>query len=145
MSNSRGTARTEPQYRDLAGIAVSTLCAIHCAALPLLLATTAASSLTWLYEEGLEWAFLGGSAAIGCASLIPAYRGLHHKKACLALFVAGILSILARRLSPSGVPDTPFVVFGAALILTGHVMNQFFCRSCRKCGSPQESTTRGQH
>ena len=136
MSNSLSAA--EPKYRDVAGIAISTLCAIHCAAIPLLLATGAASGLAWLYEEGLEWGFLGVSALMGCASLIPAYRRVHHRRTCLALFVAGVLSIFAGRISLWGAADTPFVVFGAAMIMTGHVTNQVFCRSCHKCGGLQK-------
>jgi hypothetical protein len=135
MSTLSSAARIELKYGDIAGIVVSTLCAIHCAAVPLLLATAAASGLTWLYEEGLDWAFLATSSAIGFASLLPAYRRLHRRKTCLALFVGGILCILAGRLAPEGLPDTPFVVFGAVLIISGHAVNQYFCRSCRKCSS----------
>jgi hypothetical protein len=87
--------------------------------MPLLLATAAASGLTWLFEEGFEWAFVASSAVIGCASLFPAYRHVHRKKACLALFGAGVVIILMGRLAETGLPDTPFVVFGAALIVAG--------------------------
>ncbi len=140
MSNLPPISRIEPRYHDFAGIAVSALCAIHCAAVPLLLATAAASGSNWLYEEGLDWVFLVASIVIGSASLIPAYRRLHHRKACLGLFFAGILSILAGRLVPASVPDEPLVVFGAALIIYGHAANQYLCRSCRKCGTSTGAT-----
>src|SRR6202008_2226012 len=102
---------------------------IHCAAVPLLLATAAASGSSWFYVEGLDWVFLVASSVIGYASLSPAYRRLHRRKACLGLFFAGILSILAGRLVPGSVPDEPLVVFGAALIISGHAANQYLCRS----------------
>jgi len=107
--------------------------------LPLLVGTVAASGLTWLYKEGLEWGFLGASAVLGCASLVPAYRHLHRSKRCFALFIAGILTIALGKLAPSGVPDTPFVVFGAALIMSAHVANQYLCRSCRRCSKGSSS------
>jgi hypothetical protein len=65
---------------------------------------------------------------------LPAYRDIHRKKVCLALFGAGIAIILVGRLAQTGLPDTPFVVFGAALIVAGHATNRYFCRSCGRCG-----------
>jgi hypothetical protein len=126
-------ARIERKYGDFAGIAVSTMCAVHCVAVPLLLATATASGVSWLLEERLDWLFLAASSVIGWMSWLPAYRRLHRRKACLTLFATGILSIATGRLAPEGVPDTPFVVFGAALIVSGHAANQYFCRSCRRC------------
>jgi hypothetical protein len=121
------------KYRDFAGIAVAALCALHCAALPLLLATAAASGLTWLLEERFEWAFLASSAVIGCASLVPAYRRVHGKTRCLALFGVGIAAIFVGRLALLDLPDTPFVLFGAVLIVASHAANHYFCRTCRRC------------
>ena len=142
MSNQAAVAsRIESKYRDIAGIALAGLCAVHCAAMPLLLATAAASGIGWLYNEGFDWIFLASSSLIGCASLLPAYRRLHRKKACLALFVGGILSILAGRLAPTGVPDTQFVVFGAVLIVSAHAGNQYLCRSCRRCSVNEGTST----
>jgi hypothetical protein len=101
--------------------------------LPLLLGATGASAIAWLFEDVFEWAFLGTSAVLGFASLVPAYRRGHHRRRCLVLFLLGMVAILAGRLAPEGVSDTTFVVFGAALIFTSHAANLFLCRSCRAC------------
>jgi hypothetical protein len=120
-------------HRDTAGIALATLCAIHCAAVPLAAGIAAAAGLSWLFEERLEWFFVASSAGIGCISLLPAYWRVHGCKQCLALFFGGMASILTGRLATAEGSDTPFVIFGAALIVCAHGVNQYLSRRCGNC------------
>jgi hypothetical protein len=112
---------------DVAGTATSLACAIHCALAPLLIGTLAAG----LGNETWEWVIVAVSLCIGVGSLLPAYRKQHRKRRCLGLFSLGICSILAGRLL--FVSDTAFVVTGAALIISAHISNHYFCVQCKRC------------
>jgi len=121
---------------DAAGVTVSTLCAIHCAIMPLAVGGLATGGLGWLGSEKWEWILVGSSFVLGLSSLIPACRNLHRKKCCLQLFICGILSILIGRLaSQRSLPDTPFLVLGAMLIVFAHAVNRHLCIRCRRCSS----------
>jgi hypothetical protein len=119
---------------DRAGMAASVLCAIHCIALPLLLGSLTAAGIGWLRYEGVEWAILTGSAAMGLFGLLPGYKRVHRHKRCLWLFCAGLLTILTGKLASShSLRDTPFVVCGAALIISAHAFNRHLCARCSNC------------
>jgi hypothetical protein len=119
------------KHGDNAGIVVSLLCAVHCAATPLVLSLPTVLGVSWLFSESFEWILVASSSALGCASLMPAYFRLHRRKRCVTLFVSGLASIFAGRLLP--VSDTAFVVAGAGLIISAHAANHYFCRRCRNC------------
>lgn len=139
------TPNTSLKTLDHAGIAASVLCTIHCIALPLLLGGLAAGGLTatglgWLRNESVEWVFLISSLSIGVFGLLPGYRRVHRHKRCLWLFSIGVLSILAGRLANArSLPDTPFVVGGAALVISAHAVNRRLCARCGRCNDEQSS------
>lgn len=123
---------------DNAGIAASVLCALHCVALPLVLGGLTAAGVEWIRNEAFEWAILAGSLAIGFFGLLPAYRRVHRHKSCLWLFCIGILSIFAGRLANGrSLPDTPFVVSGAVLIVSAHAVNRYLCTRCGHCSAEE--------
>lgn len=136
---------TSLRQLDHAGIAASVLCAIHCIGLPLLLGALTAGGLTatgvaWLRNEWVEWFFLASSLSIGVFGLLPGYRGVHRHKRCLWLFSIGVVSILAGRLaSARSLPDTPFIVGGAALIISAHAGNRYLCARCSRCAAEEHS------
>jgi len=128
------TTSEATKHLDGAGMAVSALCAIHCVLMPLIIGSLAAAGIGWLRNEALEWLILVVSFTIGIRALLPAFRHRHRKKRCLWLFSFGMGSILLGRLAQHGaLSDTPFVVFGAALIISAHGMNHYFCGRCRQC------------
>ena len=131
LKTSVGSAR----YLDVAGVATSALCVVHCVITPLLVGVLAASGVRWLRNEVSDWVILSASLAIGLSSLVPAYRHVHRSSACLGLFCCGMLSILAGRFAErESLRDLPFMIFGAVLISSAHAMNHYFCRRCRRCG-----------
>jgi len=135
---------------DHAGIAASALCAIHCIALPLLLGGLTAGGLTasglaWLRKESVEWVIIGCSLAIGLFGLLPGYRLVHRYKRCLWLFSVGVLSIVAGRIANAkSLPDTPFVIGGAALIISAHAANRYLCARCGHCPSEEHASEPSQ-
>jgi hypothetical protein len=132
------TPQTSLRKLDHAGMAASTLCAIHCIALPLLLGSLTATGLGWLRNEALDWVIVWSSLVIGLFGLMPAYRKVHRHKRCLWLFGSGMLAIVAGKFaSAQSLPDTPFVVCGAALIVSAHAANRYFCSRCVHCGTEE--------
>jgi MerC mercury resistance protein len=122
---------------DSAGMLASTLCGIHCALMPLLIGTLTAAGISWIKNEALEWAILAISLCIGLFGLLPSYRRVHRRRSCLWLFWLGALGILGGRLvHTSRIPDTPFVVAGAALIVSAHALNRHLCARCGICSRP---------
>jgi hypothetical protein len=120
---------------DSAGMVASTVCGIHCAAMPLLVGVLAAAGVSWIKNEALEWAILAVSVCIGLFALLPSYRRVHRRRSCLWLFWVGVLAILGGRLAHApSMPDTPFVVGGAVLIVWAHGLNRYLCARCRVCG-----------
>ncbi len=69
----------------------SFLCAIHCAATPILMAFGALGGLAFLQDHTLESAVVGGSAILAVLSLIPSYLHRHRKRDALSLAIAGFL------------------------------------------------------
>ena len=119
---------------DGAGMAVSAICAVHCVLMPLIVGSLAAAGTGWLRNEALEWLILISSIIIGLRALLPAIRHRHGKKRCLWLFSGGIVSILLGRLVAGGsLPEIPFVIFGATLVISAHATNHYFCARCRGC------------
>jgi hypothetical protein len=124
------------KHLDAAGMSVSVLCAVHCIVVPLLAGTLTAAGIGWVHNEVVEWLLVAVSCAIGVYSLFPAFHQRHGKKRCLGLFSLGMGCILfGKFFRGDAASDTPFVVFGAVMIIAAHTTNQYLCRSCRCPGT----------
>jgi hypothetical protein len=64
---------------DAIGFSASTLCAIHCAATPLLLTALTLAGLGFLAHPAIEAAMIGLSLFIGATSLLHGYSPLQVK------------------------------------------------------------------
>ena len=136
--------RSQSRY-DQRGIAIATLCFVHCVAGPLLLSFAGLSSLLNASEK-FEPLLLCGSAVLGVVALVPAYRTKHRRASCLMLFSAGLLCLLLRRhIDWRAIPIEPIVAaMGACLIIGAHVLNLRFSKHCGCCHSesgPNSSET----
>lgn len=76
---------------DRIGMWISAACAVHCAALPLLLTV---AGLGFLEDERLEWIIIGLAFTIGSIRLFHSYLQEHHKADSVILFLIGATSIL---------------------------------------------------
>lgn len=120
---------------DRVGMTASFLCAIHCAAMPLLVGLLPLIGLGLLAEEGAEWTLVGFSIALGLFSLLPGYFRKHRRSNALIVFTAGVALILTGRIfceENSGL-ELPAVVAGALFIAAAHLINRKLCRSCPLC------------
>jgi MerC mercury resistance protein len=119
---------------DKVGIAVASLCFVHCIVGPVLLVFAGFSSLIHL-SENLEPVFLLGSAAMGLAALLPGYRRRHGRISCLVMFGGGLVSLVSKRyLGAHGiVPEMALAGVGAVLLIGAHILNLRLCRHCPCC------------
>jgi hypothetical protein len=127
---------------DGVGIWASLLCAVHCAALPILLTITLFSGLEFLEDESIEAGVLAFSASIAFLSLVPTYvRRKDHRPLLWAL--SGFLVIGTGRWIELHYAEHLATALGALLVARAHWMN----RKCRKpavvdCYLPNEKNIR---
>jgi hypothetical protein len=120
---------------DRAGMTASSLCAIHCLLMPLVVALLPIAGIRWLASEQAEWVMVGISVMIGLASLLPSYIRHHRRKAALIVFIMGVLFILIGRTLFAGAEQVePFlVIYGALAVAASHVINKWLCHTCSSC------------
>ena len=122
-------------FNDRKGILVAVGCLVHCVAGPLLLSVAGFASLIGLSEK-MEPVLLLTSLAIGCATLLPAYRKKHGRLGCLVIFVCGVFCLVARHhIQLSFLAETLATTAGANLIIGAHVLNILFSKRCACCNS----------
>jgi hypothetical protein len=108
---------------------MSTLCALHCAAIALLPALLPGFvGVGWL-----ENALMVAAMAVGASAILAAFVRVHRDPRPLLLLAGGIALLLTR----AALGERPLVelvcsVSGAGLIVAAHVSNSRTCR-CRCC------------
>jgi hypothetical protein len=117
---------------DLLGVSASTLCALHCGLVPLLLTATPLLAAGFLVEEEFEWIMIGSSVAIGLFALIRGYRFHHRQWTAFWCFFAGVAVIVVARfiLVES---ERLLLPAGAMLIAVAHIQNWRLCKECERC------------
>lgn len=111
---------------DALGITTSVLCAIHCAVLPLFLASLPLFGINIIENMAFEIVMIGIAFIIGGYALLHGYRWHHHKILPLLLFMSGIVFLVLKQiyLQYHNMLLVPAVIF----IILGHVLNYRFCR-----------------
>lgn len=117
---------------DFLGFSASLLCAIHCAAIPLLLAVGALSGLAWLEHHWVELVFIGLSFLFATASLIPSYRNQHGRQRPLQIVAVGFGLIVLAHLLPHEYEHWIMVVAGSS-IAYAHWVNWRLLRKHAAC------------
>jgi hypothetical protein len=122
------------RYADYAGMAASTLCLVHCLAMPLLLAAFPLLGLKGEHHA-LHDALLLGVTVPVLLALVPGYLK-HRDPVALMLGVAGLVCFLVAVfvLGPQvgEVAETVGAVLSSVLLLAAHLRNHRYCKDCRK-------------
>ncbi|MGO4223421.1 MerC domain-containing protein [Lysobacter sp. TAF61] len=111
---------------DRLGAFGSLLCAIHCALLPVLIATLPSLGVaTWL-GSSFEAGFVIFATSLGLFSTLSGYRR-HHGLRALSLVVPGLLllwlGVMFRPLHESVIPHAIAMTLGGTLVGLGHLAN----------------------
>lgn len=124
---------------DRIGATASFLCALHCAALPFVIAVLPALGLSFLADHGFERIFIACASCLALAALTRGYRRHHIASALyfagvgLALLWSGAWLFDAERML--GVHATLVTIGGCALAFA-HVLNLRLTHLFGACCSP---------
>ncbi|MBL0314205.1 MAG: MerC domain-containing protein [Holophagaceae bacterium] len=121
---------THPPALDLIGASASTLCAIHCAALPLVAAALPTLGIGWLGSGAVEWGLVGSSGLIAFLALRKGHR-IHGRQAPRVVALLGFLAVVVSIfLESMGAWVTVLRVLGGFTMVLGHILNGLGCRVC---------------
>jgi len=117
---------------DSFGTTVSIACAIQCTFFPLILTVLPLLGLGFLAGDGVEKVFLGTSAVLGLSSFSWGFR--YHRQLYIFLFlISGFVLIFFGRVWVQEKFEILFVVSGALVLASGHLLNRRLCRLCADC------------
>ena len=119
---------------DKIGVSLSAICLFHCLLLPVLLATVPFISFLSFLKTPVAEALLI-IFAISNAILTVTMGFKKHKKFIVpAFFLSGAVMLSFFFFAHDLVEKNEYIILiGAALIGIGHIFNNFFCKSCKRC------------
>lgn len=110
---------------DIISIGASTLCLIHCIALPLFFSTLPFFGFEILENIWLEMATMLISLFIGGFAIWKGYKHFHHKPMLPTLFLLGMLLMIIGNLLGSELFEMVTKLVGAGFMITVHSMNWY--------------------
>lgn len=119
---------------DALGVTTSVLCAIHCAVLPLAMATLPVLGINIIHNTLFEYGMIGLAFVIGTRALWHGFRRHHHRLTPWLLFVVGMIFLIAKQIWH--VYELWFLPFAVGLIVTAHLLNYRFSRPERSLSRP---------
>lgn len=117
---------------DRIGIAATSLCALHCILLPILLPALPLLGLSFLADHTWEHVFLIATAVLGTFALFSGFKRYHRKLYPFYLLYLGV-AVYWMKHSFAEDFQAIFIVLGASLIVAAHFINMKLCNSCRQC------------
>jgi hypothetical protein len=116
---------------DNLGMTASTLCAIHCAAVPVFFTSLPLIGLGFLANPWVEWIMIIIALVVGISSIGTSYFKEHHHVLPLALMLAGFVTIIIGHLFITGWVEAVVVPAGGFMIATAHFINYKFVGACK--------------
>jgi hypothetical protein len=118
---------------DRAGIAISTACAVHCAALPLVAGVLPVIGLHHFTDEWVEWLLIAITATIGVVGHVSAFVRHHRHVGPSLAFAASLGLIIGTRLTLGDTLLEPAALAIGGLTAAGaHWANIHLCRCCTR-------------
>jgi hypothetical protein len=116
---------------DHIGITASTLCAIHCAIVPVLFTSLPLLGLGFLANIWVEWGMIVLALTIGAYSIGLSYLRIHRRPLPLILLTAGFAIIMLGHAFINGWAEAVIVPVGGLLIAIAHFANYKYTGACR--------------
>ena len=121
------------RYRlDQVGAFLSSACALHCLALPLLVVVLPWVGFGFLLDRKLEFLFVGGSILLATLSFCLGYRLHREIRLLLALYLCTGMIVLGK-VFIGGSTGLWLAVPGALGLAAGHLLNRRLCHQCETC------------
>lgn len=112
---------------DFLGITASVLCAIHCAVLPLLLASLPVLGINIIHNSYFEYGMILLAFLIGSWALLHGFRRHHRRLTPLLLFTGGLSLLVAKQVWHAY--ELRFLPFAVVLIVGAHLLNYRLSRT----------------
>jgi hypothetical protein len=116
---------------DNIGMTASTLCAVHCALVPVLFTSLPLLGLGFLANAWVEWGMIVLALLIGVYSIGLSYLRIHRQLLPLALLSAGFMAIILGHAFTNGWAEAVVVPMGGLLIATAHFVNYKCSGACK--------------
>ena len=121
---------------DALGITTSLLCAIHCALLPLVVASLPILGINIIHNLLFEYGMIALAFLIGTWALWHGFRYHHGRIRPWFLFVGGIMLLIAKQVWHSY--ELAILPFAVIFIVSAHVLNLRLTKACRVCPSREQ-------
>lgn len=108
-------------HGDLLGFAGSTLCALHCSVLPILLAMGMMSGFEWMESHWVEYLFFFSAVLIAGYTIVRSYMQ-HRKPLALIVVGAGFICFLVGIIQHNHA-EIGLTTLGGVLIAIAHIIN----------------------
>ncbi len=122
---------------DFWGFLASFLCALHCAAVPLILLFGSLGSFAWLANHTVELVFISISIILAYWSLWTSYAKHHKKRKAVNIVLFGFAFLFISRLVPHHIGDI-LVVIGGLIVAYAHYVNWRLLQACKHCAHHHE-------
>jgi phosphoglycerol transferase MdoB-like AlkP superfamily enzyme len=116
---------------DNVGMTASTLCAIHCAAVPVFFTSLPLVGMGFLANPWIEWIMIIIALVVGISSIGNSYFKEHHRILPLALLIGGFITIIIGHLFITGWVEAIVVPIGGLMIATAHFVNYKYAGTCK--------------
>jgi len=117
---------------DRLGITATSLCALHCIFLPVLLPALPLLGLSFLADHAWEHIFLVITGILGTFALFSGFKKYHKRLYPFYLLFLGI-AIYWIKHDFSEALEPYFIIVGASLIVAAHIINLKLCNNCKQC------------
>ena len=119
---------------DRIGITATSLCALHCILLPILLPLLPLVGLSFLADHAWEHVFLILTAALGFTALFSGFRRYHRRLYPLVMLFVGVIVYWVKHDFSTSIQPL-FILVGTSLIVSAHYINIRLCSSSKRDSS----------
>lgn len=117
---------------DRIGITATSLCALHCILLPVILPALPLLGIGFLADHMWEHIFLVVTAILGSIAMFSGFKRYHKKLYPFYLLMLGVV-VYWQKHDFSEAVQPFFIMIGATLIVAAHIINIKLCNSCKQC------------
>ncbi|TFF36335.1 MerC domain-containing protein [Mucilaginibacter psychrotolerans] len=115
---------------DNIGMTASTLCAIHCAAVPVFFSSLPLVGMGFLANPWVEWGMIILALIIGVSSIGGSFFNAHRRVLPLALLIIGFATIILGHIFTKGWLEAVIVPIGGITIAVAHFVNYKYAGTC---------------